>query len=1244
MPILVNLGWSYSLEETKIISGVSQKLDAILFATNSGYKAYKAIKINERRYIWSGIDIILEAKKSDVTLDTGKVSKSDNPYIQALSYLQTSRISWGFLTNGRQWYLIDNSAVSGDKKFLRFFLDKILKEEDKESFELFWRIFHANNYAPMDQLDTPPISLLSEQDQKRRREIETDLKAVIYGTEGQLSLFEETGRAIFQSVKNDPNPPGLDEIFRNSLYFVYRLFFIAYLEDHYRNLLTENSEYDYYFSLWKLRAEIEDMPDNSSGWGRLQLLFAALNSGNSNFKIPLLDGGLFDLAKAPLLNQDNLFSNSLLSLIFKRLFRDSRGELLDFSVFSPSHLGTIYEGLLEFQFRVADEELDYAVVASKKEKIEGYFDTLEIKKYKKDKEVKKISFGRNVAKGELYLVNSNNNRKYSGSYYTPDSLAYPLVARGIEQQLAGPFRDRSILDMRILDCACGSGHLLLVALNILADKAMDRLAADHNLNEALASELRAIRANLERYKIDSSKVELDEISVLKRILLKKIIYGVDQSPFAVELTQLGLWLDTFIFGTPLSFIEHHIKCGNSLIGTDIQTLVPAETTPDIFDNPLFKKLTANRKEIEEKMAHLCILNDTNEEQINESKSLYNNDMVPLIQYNNERFNYLNYLDFLSIEGRKLPELRDLLNPNNDCESRDEDLAPFRVEMEKYREKFGFFNWENEFPEVFSSQNCGGPGFHVLIGNPPWDKTKFEEPMFFAQYRSNYRTMTNSQKKDMASALLDKPEIKEKFEREKELVYLTNEYLKRKYPFNRGAGDGNLFRFFAERGLLLLAEGGSLNYILPTGLLTEDGSTDLRKHILENYSLSAFDGFENRKRLFPDVHASYKFGLIQIQNVQNPDQAAKMRFLLTDPEKMDDERNSFPYPLTDVKSTSPKHWAYMEVAGGARDLEIIKRLYAKFPALEESWLDFRNELHATNDKKIFREQEDPGYLPLYKGEMIWQYQASASEPSYWLDPAELDGYLLSTRINRLISDIKDQFSGGISRQSEIPDDGNLGKWLTSFLNVPKAGLAKFIVPERNFYRLGFRAIASDTNERTLVAALLPPDIGAQNSLWLSIPGHYILDLKKKAVTYQEISLSKLLFCQAIFNSLTADWLLRASVAMNVNKTYLYRLPVPQPSDRELAENESFKAIIRNSALLSLYKAPEILAEIKTDLKIKDSELIKTDQTFERKKAALDLSVAGLYELDGQDLKHIAASFKVLNNKNPYFIQHVLNSAG
>jgi hypothetical protein len=208
---------------------------------------------------------------------------------------------------------------------------------------------------------------------------------------------------------------------------------------------------------------------------------------------------------------------------------------------------------------------------------------------------------------------------------------------------------------------------------------------------------------------------------------------------------------------------------------------------------------------------------------------------------------------------------------------------------------------------------------------------------------------------------------------------------------------------------------------------------------------------------------------------------------------------------------------------------------------------------------------------------------------------------------------------------------------------KKQLALFVRPDRNYLRLSFRDIASDTNERTLIAALIPRHIGAQNMLGVSIPKKYILSRDFKSITTTETPLARLLFVQALFNSIPVDWMLRFMIFTTVNKTYLMRLPLPQPTDDELTSNSAYKAIIRSSAALSLYNAPELLAEIKAALKIKESEIPTTKKQFDEIKIGLDLVVARLYRIRATDIEHMLTSFKVLNRKHPEYVARLLERA-
>jgi type II restriction/modification system DNA methylase subunit YeeA len=608
--------------------------------------------------------------------------------------------------------------------------------------------------------------------------------------------------------------------------------------------------------------------------------------------------------------------------------------------------------------------------------VEGYYDQYDLVVLRK--KAKEIKIIRTIQANELYLATSHSDKKRSGTYYTPDSLARPLIEKAINHQLDGPFKDRSILELRILDCSCGSGHMLVEALNILTLKALEKIDTDKFLYETLKTEKQKIESNLKEHLLDTDII-IDEFSVLKKILLKKVIFGVDISFFSIELAQLALWIDTYIFGTPLSFIEHHVKSGNSLIGTDLNNIA---NVTQLANDKTIKRMIELLNYAKIKIENISTIYDTNQNDVAKSKELYKN-IKSSIKIFELYFNLVNYyaISKLKTNNRlKLDKILYLISAVElqNTEIFEREIQPFLNDIENYKQIFNFFNWEIEFADVFDRNNPSLSGFHIIIGNPPWEMTQFEEPQFFSEYRSNYRSLSNSEKKAIASDLLDNPEIKKKYDEEKEQIYLFNEYLKIAYPYNKGSGSGNLFRFFVERSLNLLTPGGSLNFIVPTDLMTENSSDLLRQYIFQNYRINYFDGFENRKKLFPGVDSRYKFGLIQIENNQDYNQSAKTRFMLTDPAILNTEDGCFDYPYDIVKELSPKFLAYMDVKGGNNSLDLLRRLYPKYPPLDINWLNFRQELNATKHKKIFKEKYSPSYLPLYKGEMIWQFNANFND--------------------------------------------------------------------------------------------------------------------------------------------------------------------------------------------------------------------------------------------------------------------------
>lgn len=1230
-PLLRQMGWFPVPQRVFSIQGKTARPDWSLALDEARQSAL--LCEHDPQAAASQLAAICEAKAWDRPLDTGRASL-DNPHHQLQDYLASLRVRFGMLTNGRQWRLYDTLEITARKTFLQIDLEAVMAlpegAERHKALALFAFFFGRNTYVP--PTTDAPASLLEQTLADARTHalaVEENLKAVIYGFAGEDSLFENLGKALQEAQKKLPEPrrPSLEALYENALIWLFRLLFIVYFEDKNAELLERHPFYARYSlkSLYaRLRAARGTVADRYfDGIHDLKTLFAVLNDGAEDIDIPLFNGGLFDPARAPLLTAPKIINNAeLCTLLEKLLYKTHRGDTLfdtprDFKNMSVTHLGRIYEGLLEFRFERAMEAatyLEYANAASKGQVIEAYFDAYDaalIRKSKGFRAWREFS----VKKSEIYLKSASNSRKASASYYTPPELSQRLVKAGIGAALA---TGRSLTELKILDNACGSGHFLVEVLDQLTDLALARLPEDPALQALVDEEGRKISAQLAFLNLDAAPADAQ---ILKRALLKRCIYGLDLNPFAVELARLSLWMDSFIFGTPLSFIEHHIQHGNALLGASVQDFIDYNANETRQGDLFVQDLRGKFDELRSVMQALDTLRDTTPDEIEQSKALWHSEIQPKLKLLGRALSFLATRRMLLAAGErsavlqldKTPDLLPLLFDEGTLDEQRTRRHPVLKVIAEAQRQWHFFHYEVAFPEAF---NGGDHGFDVILGNPPWDKTKFADTDFFPQYHSNYRSLKNTEKAAVQQRLLDSPHIRAAYEAAQRHTGIVNEAYKAAYPLNRGAGDGNLFRFFVERNLGLLAPGGSLNYVLPSALMFEEGSLALRQEIFERHRLTFFHAFENRKGLFLDVDSRYKFALMQVlkplASSQETTDIIDTAFYLLDPDELDDPARHIPYPLATIKTLSPQQWAMMELRDAA-ELTILARCYAAFPPLSPDWLDFRRELDMTNDKDLFLEQAAPGLLPLYEGKSIWQFSHRLTPPQYWLDQTAFDERLRSKEIHRLALDL------GVSRKEAQ-------KHLTA---------VRF---DREFVRLGFRDIARDTDERTLIFALLPKSCGVGNTVNIGIPKTYCLI--GDAVDIAAASPLRLLFALAWFNSLAVDWLARFMIQIHANKTYLTRLPLPQPTDAEILQNPAFRQLARNALRLTLAASyddfADDLAEVMALLNVSEAGIPRTAKAGDRLRAENDLLVAQCYGLSADEFSRLAGSFRVMAEKRPEYL--------
>ena len=1222
-PLLKQLGWASVTQETLVVQGKLAKPDWCLLLDPGQDDALVASK--DHRLVRA----ICESKAWDKTLDTGKADRKNNPHHQLQDYLSTLRVRFGFLTNGRVWRMYDTDKITAKKTYLQFDLQAICAlpagAEKIQALALFGFFFGRDTYAvPAATAATAGQTSAIEQVIAASADftlaVEENLKAVIYGYAGEDSLFEAMGRAIYRA-----NPKtSMASVYENSVVLLFRLLFVVYFEDKNRDLLARHPFYNR-FSLGHIYQSLPEQSGPRShlhdGVYALKHLFEMLDEGAEDIDIPLFNGGLFDPQRAPLLLQPKIFDNATLrEILEKLLYKTHRGTTLfdtrrDFKNMNVTHLGRIYEGLLEFRFERATETavyLEYETTATRGKSIEAYFDAYDnalLRKEKGFRALREIS----VKKGDVYLKSASNSRKTSASYYTPPSLSQPLVQAAMEQALgAAAAGGKALMDLKIMDNACGSGHFLVEALGALTDLALARLDTDADLQQLVATERAKIAEQMQFLNLDCVP---EDAQILKRALLKRCIFGVDLNPFAVELARLSLWMDSFIFGTPLSFIEHHVQHGNALMGASVQEFLDYNAT-EVKQNDLFvDNLSARFDALRTVMDELGAMRDTTAHEVEQSKQLWKGSIAPKLHLLSRALSFICTRRALLAEGDKagceaLDKTPDLLAQLFDEKSSKAPSATLR-KVESCARRFHFFHYEVAFPEAFAGMR---KGFDVIVGNPPWDKVKLLDTDFFPQYHSNYRSLKNSEKAAVQKRLLGSEHIAQAYAETTRSTDIANEYYKDKtvFPLNKGAGDGNLFRLFVERNLALLTPGGSLNYVLPSALMFEEGSTLLRRHIFTHQQLRFFYSFENRHGIFPDVDSRYKFALMQVVNTA-PDAAGAApidtAFYVLDAADLQRPEIHVPYPLATVQALSPQHWSLMELRDGT-DLPLLQKCYSAFPALSPDWLDFRREMDMTNDKDLFIEQAAPDLLPLYEGKMIWQYSHVFEQPQYWLNEEAFDARLHSKELHRMAQ--------------------NLG--------VPKAQVAMHAAAvryDREFVRLGFRDIASDTNERTLIFGLLPRNVGVGNTINISIPKTYLRDAEG-GVTVQATSPLRLLFALAWFNSLPVDWLARFMIQIHANKTYLFRLPTPQPTDAEIHAHPDYAQLARNALLLSLSASWDDFAELAPLFDVQPGDVPATAKARDQLRADNDRTVARLYGITDAEFAHLLRSFKGLATKRPEYL--------
>lgn len=870
--VLEILGYEY-LGETGF-TGASGSVDRILFETHEKRVAAEDPR-NESDYsnVYKNVATILEAKPWDA--DFSERFSEERNYFNAsqqikyyLSNLPQNTVRWGILTNGRHWRLY---GTYDHQTFIFYEVDlpSLIENNSVEDFKYFYCLFRPEAFARQTRQADCFLDQVYKASETTARELGDDLQDNVFEAlailgEGFIETndleVESNGNITGSSLNIDGRTSDrftLEDLKEQSLVYLYRLMFVFYAES--RGLLQpdesgDRQTYDTELSLITLRdelTEINDSPEtaaktylkaSTTQWDRLDTFFKIIDTGLEDINLQAYNGGLFDREEHTFLNHHRVSNHHLSQVIFLLSTTQLNGtyEPVDYKDLRTRHLGAVYEGLLEHQFMIAETDM-VAIIDDDDDEVWEEADEV-------DEDATIVD---SVSAGDLYVSTDDYERKVSGSYYTPkyivdyilqssltpriDELHSDLENEGLEygsSVYAREFRDR-VLDLNILDPAMGSGHFLTQATSYLAREIIEvvREADELIAVEIQDAELQGQESAATDGGETGSKFEEKQI---RRDIAKECIYGVDQNAVAVELAKLSMWLETLAEDQPLAFLDHHFKHGDSLIGSDIEDINGLNAGESSDEQATISRFTERRKDVIKTLMEvfedlLSVPNETLED-AREMKRIYYNQIQSDSIYQrfkqianvhtSDRFG-LDWNQESAFDRGDLPSdafqyMAEVLEEDEIWKGDPEDGSAvvdtswFNTAQQQASE-LSFFHWKLEFPEVFYDEEANkrpDAGFDAVLGNPPWLGTRTGE--------------------------IDSD---------------VSDYLKKE--FDAGSGQSDLAAVFLEQAVELSRSSGSVGFVVPKRLATNESFEDIRDLIVFDRTLNyavdlgvAFEGVNN----------------------------------------------------------------------------------------------------------------------------------------------------------------------------------------------------------------------------------------------------------------------------------------------------------------------------------------------------------------------------------------------------------------
>jgi len=948
--------------------------------------------------------------------DTGRMRRR-SPFMLAQEALNASDHSlWAIVSNGLTLRILRDNPSLTRPAYVEVDLEAVFTEELYADFTAFWLLAHVSRFG---QAGTEPSDCPWER--WRGAGQEAGVRARDRLREGVAEALRALGTGLLSHKDNEAlrnalqGRDGIEALSRQAFFeelliLVYRLIFLATVEDRSDSSTgmplvfvpdtdkTNRERYLCGYSLTMLRSRAARRGAHDTHhdlWQALSITFDGLARGEPALGLPAL-GGLFDTDLCLHLANANIENRWLLAAVFQLgYFRDPTGlTRVNYRDMGPEELGSVYESLLELVPDLQNLAQPHAARLA----FVGDLDPAASTQTLSDKA---------SAKG--------NTRKLTGSYYTPDSLVQELIKSAlepvIEQTLsANPeWPVEALLDLSICDPACGSGHFLLAAARRLAD------------------EVAKLRAP------GGAPTQADYRHALRDVV-GHCIFGVDKNPMAIALAKTALWLEAYTPDLPLSFLDHHLQCGDALLGV----LDPKVLESGIPDDA-FAVLSGDDK------ATASALKKQNKADLKSWKSIAAGDLLTQTGFATQadRVEHLADDSVAGIAAKReaWTQASSLAQHSVLARLADTYVAAFlapklpadapRIPLSGYLwglftgqatkpevddaaraicTSHGVFHWWLAFPQVAAKG-----GFSVMLGNPPWERIKLQEEEFFASRSPLVATAKNKAERGKRIELLRQglllhtlyPDVEAAeglFPPNQAEMQLYEEFISarrgaeaaslfahdsRRYPLT-GVGDVNTYALFAETFLQLVASSGRSGFIVPTGIATDDSTKAYFDAIATGSRLVSIRAFENEAFIFPAVHHAFKFVLLTLAG--SPQKCpASLVFLARHLEQIADERRRFSLTADEFKLLNP-NTRTCPVFRSQRDAELTKKLYRGTPILIEEgrkdasgkdlpdanpWgISFQRMFDMSTDSGLFRDEPiapgEPPRLPLYEAKMIHQF--------------------------------------------------------------------------------------------------------------------------------------------------------------------------------------------------------------------------------------------------------------------------------